>query len=155
MTNTLKTLVALSLGLAALLPFTSEAQARWGQNPFGGNFTLPSLDIPKLTILLPDLIVEKVILSSSESNLAYVLVGNIGTAHSEPCRVMGFNHTGSGMSLVGGLAVGQYQWVRVHLTKGTFKGCHMFSGFRVDATGIIVELSEINNGKGYIDNSDC
>lgn len=143
----------MTLGLLALLPAT-PANANGGQNPFGGGPCIPSFDLPVITLKLPDLIVRKVILSSNPE-LAFVLVGNIGTAPSKACQLMAGNQTGLGFANVSVLYPGQYEWVRVLIPHGSFRGCNQYSGFRVDCFQDIPELSESNNSYLIIDNTEC
>jgi hypothetical protein len=149
----LKTVGPLALGLLTLIPPT-PAHASGGQNPFGGGVCGPVVNLPVLTLKLPDLIIRKVILSSNPE-LAFVLVGNIGTAPSKPCQVIAGNQTGVGLANVPVLYPGKYEWVRVILVNGSYMGCHKYTGFRVDCFQDVPELSETNNTYMIIDNSTC
>lgn len=154
MKNTIKmSLGTLSLGLLTLLPL-APAHANGGQNPFGGGPCIPTIDLPQLSLKLPDLIVRKVILSSSP-DLAFVLVGNVGNASAKPCKLMAANPTGFGLADVPVLHPKQYVWVRVLLVEGTYKGCHLRTRFGVDCFQDVPELSELNNINMIIDKSTC
>ena len=153
-TTNLKTLAALTLGALALLPAT-PVHANCGQNPFGGGPCLPEVFLPTINLKLPDLIIRKVVLSSATDRMAYVLVRNIGDAPSKASWVIGENQTGHSFGFVGSLQPGQYQWTRVYLQEGTFRGCGLLSRFQADVFEDIPEWNEANNGYALVDNSDC
>ncbi len=143
----------LTLGLLTVLPAPS-AHAKGAQNPFGGGPCMPTIELPPITLKLPDLIVRKVILSSSP-DMAFVLVGNIGQASSKPCKLIAANPTGFGFADVPILHPGQYAWVRVLLNQGTYRGCHLLTRFAVDCFQDVPEKSENNNTYMIIDSSTC
>lgn len=148
-----KMTTALLLGAVTLTLTPQSAKADQYFDPFGFSdpggffFNPPDIFFPT-PYLLPDLIIEDVVLYQHSDRIALVKVRNVGLAKATPSHISAHNSTGMGVGNTSTLDVNEYQWCVLIMQNGaSLSDCSSLTAFEADTFMEVGEMDEGNNMK--------